>query len=476
MLDTKVEAGSDSESSDQQEVIGIDTGAIRKRRTPSGVHGNEFLESSCTKRLRIGTEVQAQSLQRQPVLPLGIGSTLLQQQRTPANQPQLQTIPWVQCELCQKWRILYGCSAEEYESLNASEEPWTCAQNKWDPARSSCDAPEETTQPASECQSIGINAFNSALTHALACLYRRVLLTEKIKQAEVLHESRHTIDKLTEQLNERVSSDDVVDQFPLKGYPWNELPLVVLESLYTSIASPSSKTLRGRTHTMSELRIAWHVTRVLLMKHLIANTEYFLDSVAAFSSCCSRILSFALQDPKVINSQSFKDDKNQLLFFSEEKKEFPGVVSLLEALINFNQTPSTTSRSPVSHELTQVCEAKQMQETQANSNAFKDRIIYLIDLFNRLSDIRLHVDNLHTHDIEAVLEFFELLEISRNSLNPAGSKPTLCSKKSSIVFKSEFGLDLDHKLKKMLESSLPGKKIPEGLIFNKKKHQRVSYK
>jgi len=47
---------------------------------------------------------------------------------------------WVSCSACGKWRMLPpDISAEEVEAL---PQIWTCVDNRWDPERSNCNAPE----------------------------------------------------------------------------------------------------------------------------------------------------------------------------------------------------------------------------------------------------------------------------------------------------------------------------------------------
>ena len=47
---------------------------------------------------------------------------------------------WVGCDKCGKWRKLPAGVALPNEAASAR---WTCKQNKWDPARNKCSAPEE---------------------------------------------------------------------------------------------------------------------------------------------------------------------------------------------------------------------------------------------------------------------------------------------------------------------------------------------
>ncbi|KAF8822836.1 CW-type Zinc Finger protein [Cardiosporidium cionae] len=49
---------------------------------------------------------------------------------------------WVQCDKCDKWRRLPGCTDEEYEAIEADDR-WECSMNKWDLVRASCSSPEE---------------------------------------------------------------------------------------------------------------------------------------------------------------------------------------------------------------------------------------------------------------------------------------------------------------------------------------------
>ncbi|CBZ50001.1 cw-type zinc finger domain-containing protein,related [Neospora caninum Liverpool] len=49
---------------------------------------------------------------------------------------------WVQCDKCDKWRRLPGCTDTEYAALMANPR-WQCNKNRWDQARASCTAPEE---------------------------------------------------------------------------------------------------------------------------------------------------------------------------------------------------------------------------------------------------------------------------------------------------------------------------------------------
>lgn len=48
---------------------------------------------------------------------------------------------WVQCDRCQEWRNLPGCTIEEYEAVQALKS-WTCDMNRWDLAQASCSQPK----------------------------------------------------------------------------------------------------------------------------------------------------------------------------------------------------------------------------------------------------------------------------------------------------------------------------------------------
>lgn len=54
---------------------------------------------------------------------------------------------WVQCDRCQQWRNLPGCTTEEYERVQALK-LWTCNMNIWDPMRAACSQPEEVVVDA----------------------------------------------------------------------------------------------------------------------------------------------------------------------------------------------------------------------------------------------------------------------------------------------------------------------------------------
>ena len=58
--------------------------------------------------------------------------------QTPDRMETKGEQPWVLCDRCKQWRKLP-------KTVDASELPskWFCSMNKWDPARSSCDAPED---------------------------------------------------------------------------------------------------------------------------------------------------------------------------------------------------------------------------------------------------------------------------------------------------------------------------------------------
>eukprot|EP01071_Lankesteria_metandrocarpae_P001736 Lankesteria_metandrocarpae@DN1834_c0_g1_i1.p1 len=49
---------------------------------------------------------------------------------------------WVQCDCCEKWRRLPGCTEEEYQKLSKRSR-WECKQNRWDKGRAVCEATEE---------------------------------------------------------------------------------------------------------------------------------------------------------------------------------------------------------------------------------------------------------------------------------------------------------------------------------------------
>ena len=53
------------------------------------------------------------------------------------------SVRWAQCDFCQKWRCLPGCSEKEYMELHQSNAPWHCSYNHWDISRADCSAPEE---------------------------------------------------------------------------------------------------------------------------------------------------------------------------------------------------------------------------------------------------------------------------------------------------------------------------------------------
>uniref|UniRef100_A0A7S3P6X2 CW-type domain-containing protein n=1 Tax=Amphora coffeiformis TaxID=265554 RepID=A0A7S3P6X2_9STRA len=51
---------------------------------------------------------------------------------------EIPAFQWVQCDKCAKWRIIPSSVVEALPPL------WYCANNKWDPKRASCEAPEQT--------------------------------------------------------------------------------------------------------------------------------------------------------------------------------------------------------------------------------------------------------------------------------------------------------------------------------------------
>jgi [histone H3]-lysine4 N-trimethyltransferase ATXR3 len=58
--------------------------------------------------------------------------------------PEMPT-NWIQCESCKKWRRVPW--HVNVESLN---DDWTCLQNTWDPESATCQAPQDTYDPATE--------------------------------------------------------------------------------------------------------------------------------------------------------------------------------------------------------------------------------------------------------------------------------------------------------------------------------------
>lgn len=74
---------------------------------------------------------------------------------------------WVQCDTCQQWRNLPGCTKKEYERVQAMKR-WTCSMNIWDPLRASCAQPEEGVDASSSRDSLikdissSYSAFSSA--------------------------------------------------------------------------------------------------------------------------------------------------------------------------------------------------------------------------------------------------------------------------------------------------------------------------
>lgn len=58
--------------------------------------------------------------------------------RKAEEESVLESLRWVQCEKCQKWRVVPDDAQ--------IPEHWFCSDNKWDPKRASCEAPEQSPQ------------------------------------------------------------------------------------------------------------------------------------------------------------------------------------------------------------------------------------------------------------------------------------------------------------------------------------------
>lgn len=67
---------------------------------------------------------------------------------TERHQALADTLFWAQCENCNKWRSLPGCSVEAYQTVQQAA-VWVCSMNRWDPLRASCSAPEQANLDSS---------------------------------------------------------------------------------------------------------------------------------------------------------------------------------------------------------------------------------------------------------------------------------------------------------------------------------------
>ena len=63
----------------------------------------------------------------------------LQKKKKPGVKPQIFKSQWAQCDTCTKWRRL----PPKTDGLDLAVESFTCSLNVWDPARQTCDVPEE---------------------------------------------------------------------------------------------------------------------------------------------------------------------------------------------------------------------------------------------------------------------------------------------------------------------------------------------
>jgi hypothetical protein len=54
---------------------------------------------------------------------------------------------WVQCDRCELWRNLPGCTKKEYEEIQRSR-LWTCDMNRWDASQALCFKKNNNFQPS----------------------------------------------------------------------------------------------------------------------------------------------------------------------------------------------------------------------------------------------------------------------------------------------------------------------------------------
>lgn len=69
---------------------------------------------------------------------------------------------WVQCDRCQQWRNLPGCTKQEYEEVQAMKR-WICSMNRWDPLRANCAQPEEVILDTATTTTIVTSVGGSSL-------------------------------------------------------------------------------------------------------------------------------------------------------------------------------------------------------------------------------------------------------------------------------------------------------------------------
>lgn len=72
-----------------------------------------------------------------------------------ANPKQQQQLlgesKWVQCDECQQWRSLPGCTPEEYQQVQSLDR-WFCTMNVWDKEKACCEFPEEIEEEIQQQQ------------------------------------------------------------------------------------------------------------------------------------------------------------------------------------------------------------------------------------------------------------------------------------------------------------------------------------
>ena len=70
----------------------------------------------------------------------------------PPEPPKVETLDWVECSSCGKWRKVPP--SIKVESL---PEIWTCSQNNWDPSFARCSVPQEEEEKHSPVEAVPLS-------------------------------------------------------------------------------------------------------------------------------------------------------------------------------------------------------------------------------------------------------------------------------------------------------------------------------
>jgi hypothetical protein len=213
------------------------------------------------------------------------------------------SVRWAQCDICQKWRSLPGCTEMDYIELHQSDAPWRCSFNRWDVLRADCSAPEE------ELNRLG----------------------DELSEME-LREFDNYVDQ---QLPAKV---------PLKGFPWHLLPLKILKLIFLDKSTSSPACCED----------SFVVSQQFLFQCYDLLVNFFLEKNSLLVTCLKRIALFCLKNffsftpQKDLNDETASTLQDGLYGLVNQEEELCKALHFFTLLPNGVASNTSTEKGKIS--------------------------------------------------------------------------------------------------------------------------------